>query len=173
MSLYEATWPDAPSILLSSSNTGEALRYISQEFGQRAVFQLEDLVELQPENFILVRRCGALHTQMLPQPMRFCPNSSHRAFLVKHIPTNQQAAFAVHQLQEFPPLILWHFEMLSEAECQNYSSVRQAWEANSDQFSIHELDTETPGILIIYNYCCCPPTDHVEATEIHSKNDLD
>ncbi len=173
MSLYEATWPDAPSILLSAANTGEALRHISQEFGQRSVFQLEDLVSLQPDNFILVRRCGELHTQLLPQPMRFCPDSLHRIFLVSHNPTQQQAAFAVHQLQEFPPLILWHFDLLNEKECQQHGTVKDAWKALAEQFTIHELDTETPGILLVYNYCCCPPSDHLETPLLRPKNGLD
>ncbi len=173
MSLYEATWNDAPSILLSASNTGEALRYISQEFGQGAVFQLEDLVELKPDNFIIVRRCGTLHTQLLPLSMRFCNDSEHRAFVVTNNQTNQQAAFAIHQLQELPSLVLWHFEVLSEEECQSYDLVRETWDNQSQQFNLHELDTATPGILLVYSYCCCPITDHVVPTEMVSKSDID
>lgn len=173
MSLYEATWSDAPSILLSASTTGEALRYIGQEFGHGALFQLEDLVELRPDNFILVRRCGALHNQLLPQPTKFCPYSLHRAFVVRHISSGQQAAFAIHQLQELPALILWHFELLEESECIQHARTCEVWQQKSQQFSIGELNTETSGILLIYNYCCCPPTDHISVPRFHLKNQVD
>lgn len=173
MSLYEATWSDAPSILLTASNTGEALRYISQEFGQGALFQLEDLVELQPDNFILVRRCGTFHHQLMPIPMKFCPYSLHRAFIVRHISSGQQAAFAVHQLQELPALVLWHFELLKEEECIQHAKTKEAWEQKAKQFTIHELNTEESGILLIYNYCCCPPSDNMTVPKLHLKNHVD
>ena len=156
MSLFEAVYQDAPSLLISAASMGEALRHISNEFGLKAIYQLEQLLELQPDNFVLMRRCGALHHY---SSYKSCPSSEHRLFLVRHPLSSEQAIFSVTDVKYLPLLILEHFELVRRDE-RNLEGVLRLWNKYQREFLILEINTEMSGVLLIYNYCCCPEEAH-------------
>ncbi len=157
MSLFEANSQDAPSLLISASTVGEALKFISREFGQKALYQLDEIIELQPDNFILMRRCGLLTSQNFL--LAHCPESEHRIFFVRDIESSEEAILSVNSIKYLPFLILNHFEKLS-SQVYKLEEVLKIWPQYQDKFYIYEIDTQSKGILLIYSYCTCSMESH-------------
>lgn len=160
MPLYEMTWRDAPSLLVSAFSAGHALSLLRDALGDDRLALLEDFNPLHVESFVVVRRCGKIFLDLLSPAFRFCPEASHRVFLIRqqHAPF-EQAVVLVESLAELPPLILWHFGLLEEDECQDEGLVRAAWDRLHDHFALLEIDSEGSGPLLRYEYCACSKGD--------------
>lgn len=164
MPLFEAIWPEISSILISAHSAGEALLYVKQFFGADAIYQLDELIEIKSTSFLLVRRCGRISTDVSSLSYNLCPDSAERVFIVEkrgHGLSSSRSAersvIVVHQLNELPSLVLWHYDMISEEDCLNGDLVCELWEQLAGLFRITEVDTQRPGILMSYEYCNCPP----------------
>lgn len=150
------SWRDAPSLLVSAVSAGQALTLMRRELGEEKLEDLEGFSALEVDNFLVVRRCGKVRVELQPLSFRFCPRSSRRLFLVRQqsVPF-EEAVVLVEQLLELPPLVLWHFGLLEEEECEDEELVRMAWERVHDQFALLEIDTEGTGVVLRYEYCRC------------------
>ena len=174
MPLYEISWLQHPSVLISATNVGQALLYLSQELGLQKLYQIDELTELKPDSFLLVRRCGALHTPTAKIPYAFCPNATPRLFLIHNTSNKEESILVIDDLYELPALVLWHYEKLSELECQNEEEVQRAWKKYQQQFRLLEIDTKHQGLLLSYEYCrCSTPTSITEFPPRRSKKDLE
>lgn len=151
MPLYEVTWTHNPSVLVSASSTGKALHWLQEAFGPQCLFDIQDLLPIEEESFLLVHRDGWIDHEQYPPSLRFCANQSPRCFLVHHHEEpSRKAAFVVDHISTLPSLILWHFEVLDEASVVEESRVLGAWERYHSQFQLLELDTESEGILLLF-----------------------
>jgi hypothetical protein len=180
MPLFEATWPDTASILISAYTTGEALHYISQCFGSEALYQLDELLEVKTANYLLARRCGHIYPDLSALPVALCSEASIRVFIAdykpseRHLHNNERAVIVVDNIDELPSLLLWHFDLLAEDDAFDDDMVIECWSENASEFQLLELDTEQRGVLLSYDYCNCQPTVYSsQATHPRAKMDLD
>lgn len=184
MPLFEATWPDSPSVLLSAFTAGEALHYIRQNYGADMIFQLDELVEIQSSNFLLARRCGRIVPDLQRLSYNLCPESASRVFVVERKPQSAKDSYGgvaqercvliIDDIEELTPLLLWHFDYLNENDCQNANLVWEQWSRVRGLFRMYELDTLQPGVLLSYEYCCCTPkTESVAAHHPFQERDFD
>jgi hypothetical protein len=156
MALYEATWTDAPAVVVGANNAGQALHFLHRDLGAERLTALDDFLEIKPDNFILVRRCGGVYEDIVAPPLKFCPQSPTRIFLASHLRSQERCVVVVEHITELPGLVLWHFDYIKEEECYYQDAVLEAWDRYGDHFSLLELDTSATGILLAYDYCLCP-----------------
>ncbi len=164
MALFEVTWPDAPSLLISATSTGRALQWVQRTYGPQSLFSIQDIFLIEEESFLLVQRDGWIDLEQHLPPFRFCPEQSSRCFLVHHHDDPQRkAVFVVDHLSHLPALILWHFEILDEAAVCDESTVLDTWEARHNTFHLLEIDTETEGILLLFQDAATPSEEELDA----------
>lgn len=151
MPLFEVTWLDAPSLLVSATSAGNALQWVKQTHGTQSLFSIQDLLAIEEDNFLLVQRDGWIDLEQSPPRFRFCPEQTPRCFLVHHHDEPQRkAVFVVDHISNLPALILWHFEILDEAAVCEESIVLNTWDTKHNTFHLLELDTENEGVLLIF-----------------------
>jgi len=155
MSLFEASWPDGSSYLLSTYSMGHAIYLIQKEVGARRLYDLSEISEIGQENFILIRRCGLIRQPIHSISFQHCPNASPRIFFVQYSKNPEQAVFVVESVAELPSLVLPHYSLLKESHAKNKELAFTEWKEHCSKFSVVELDTQKNGILLHYDYCCC------------------
>lgn len=173
MPLFEASWDHSPSVLLSAPSAGAAIFEIQSKRGAETLYQMRELNEIQPDNFLLVRRCGMVYEKQ-PIPHKFCPGSSMRVFRVSRYHDKEEAVILVDHITELPALVLWHFDHISQEECLHDELVSELWQRHNSSFSLLEVDTESTGILLCYDYCRCAQTSTSKRSPLEVwKKDLD
>ncbi|HAA54737.1 MAG TPA: hypothetical protein DCE42_08255 [Myxococcales bacterium] len=173
MLLFEASWLERPSFLLCAHNMGEAIRLLHDALPVDELFRLDDLHEIHPDDFLLVKRCGKLHTAE-QAPLRFCPTSKTRVFRVIYPAKQEESVYVVSHISELPALVLWHHELITEEEFHQEDLILSKWEHSNQDFSLLELDTSQAGILLRYEYCCCVlPKERFDSPHSKLKKDLE
>jgi len=172
MQLYEASWPDSPSLLLNARSIGQAIQFIKDHLGIQSLYELNSLNVIHPDNFVLVGRKGMIQKDKIS--LHFCPNSQTRVFQVRRFFDQEEAILIVSHISELPALILWHFDYISEKEYTQEDRTYKLWQAYNSLFSFLEINTYNEGILLKYNCEIANSHDNLITSPLASlKQDLE